>query len=54
MIGGAPRPTPGRLAAMIGTDVGVHHVRKVALDEVDALMEPTFQDDMAKILQLAI
>jgi len=43
--------TPGRLAAMIGTDVGVHHVRKVALDEVDALMEPTFQDDMAKILQ---
>lgn len=32
-------PTPGRLAAMLGTIVGLHHVQLVALDEADALAD---------------
>eukprot|EP00668_Euglena_longa_P032913 GGOE01042396.1.p1 GENE.GGOE01042396.1~~GGOE01042396.1.p1 ORF type:complete len:676 (+),score=180.89 GGOE01042396.1:27-2030(+) len=43
--------TPGRLVAMLGTALGIHHVQLVALDEADALAEQAFQADMERIMQ---
>uniref|UniRef100_A0A7S1JFQ0 RNA helicase n=1 Tax=Eutreptiella gymnastica TaxID=73025 RepID=A0A7S1JFQ0_9EUGL len=43
--------TPGRMATLVGTSLGLHHVEMVALDEADALIADTYAEDMAKIMK---